>query len=56
MRHLGGVGDLQTVYVFHGFHQNHVHGRLAHGPLHLFVSLVADQHDRIALASELDRL
>ena len=50
------VVDLERVDVLLGLDQHDRSGRLAHRALDLLVAGVADEHDRVALGGELDRL
>ena len=50
------VGDLERVDVGDRLDEHDRLGRLAHRALDLLVAVVADQHDRVALAGELDGL
>ena len=51
-----GVGDLEAVDVLLGLDEHDVLWRLAHRALDLLMAGVADEHDRVALAGELQRL
>ena len=61
-RRLGDIGDplrvvdLERVDVVLGLDEHDGVGRLAHRPLDLLVAGVADEHDRVAVGGELDRL
>jgi hypothetical protein len=51
-----GILDLERVDVLLGLDEHDRAGHLAHRALDLLVPGVADEHDRVALGSELDRL